>query len=88
MNRLNEWTDEDDDAPTQKFVHTSRGIAVVRSSPPQRDGLWDANDVARYLKVSRSWVYHRAEAGQLPHLRIGGLLRFDSEAVRVFAKKK
>jgi len=51
MNRLNEWTDEDDDAPTQKFVHTARGIAVVRSSPPQRDGLWDANDVARYLKV-------------------------------------
>lgn len=21
------------------------------------DGLWDANDVAAYLKVSRSWVY-------------------------------
>jgi excisionase family DNA binding protein len=88
MNRLNEWTDEDDDAPTQKFVHTARGIAVVRSTQHQRDGLWDANDVALYLKVSRSWVYHRAEAGQLPHLRIGGLLRFDPEAVRVFAKKK
>ena len=57
-------------------------------TPSQRDGLWDANDVALYLKVSRSWVYHRAEAGQLPHLRVGGLLRFDPEAVRVFAKKK
>jgi excisionase family DNA binding protein len=28
-------------------------------------------DVARYLKVSRSWVYQRAEAGQLPCVRVG-----------------
>jgi hypothetical protein len=36
-------------------------------------GLWDARDVASYLKASRSWVYHQAEAGQLPCLKIGGL---------------
>lgn len=48
--------------------------------------LWDANDVARYLKVSRSWVYQRAEAGLLPCLRLGGLLRFDPENVRAFAR--
>jgi excisionase family DNA binding protein len=47
--------------------------------------LWDANDVARYIKASRSWVYHQAEAGNLPHLRIGALLRFDPEAVKSFA---
>ncbi len=52
------------------------------------DRLWDANDVAKYLKVSRSWVYHRAEAGLLPHLRVGGLLRFDPATVRAFARKK
>lgn len=46
--------------------------------------LWDANDVARYLKTSRSWVYHQAEAGKLPHLRVGALLRFDPEAVKAF----
>ena len=45
------------------------------------DDLWDANDVARYIKASRSWVYHQAEAGKIPHLRIGALLRFDPEAV-------
>jgi excisionase family DNA binding protein len=46
------------------------------------DLLWDANDVARYLKASRSWVYHRAEAGVLPCVRLGGLLRFDPRAIR------
>jgi excisionase family DNA binding protein len=48
--------------------------------------LWDAGDVARYLKSSRSWVYHAAERGELPCLRIGGLLRFEPHAVRGFAR--
>jgi excisionase family DNA binding protein len=47
--------------------------------------LWDAGDVARYLKVSRSWVYHKAELGLLPCLRIGALLRFEPSKVREFA---
>ena len=47
--------------------------------------LWDANDVANFLKVSRSWVYQRAEAGLLPHLKVGGLLRFDPEEIRAYA---
>jgi excisionase family DNA binding protein len=54
--------------------------------PEDARGLWDANDVARYLKVSRSWVYQRAEAGLLPCLRLGGLLRFEQEKVRAFAR--
>jgi excisionase family DNA binding protein len=50
------------------------------------ESLWTANDVATFLRVSRSWVYHRAEAGELPCLRIGGLVRFDPEAIRAFAR--
>lgn len=66
------------------------GVFTVPSPPapePVRDEhrLWDANDVARYLRVSRSWVYHRAEAGLLPLRRVGGLLRFDPAAIRAFA---
>lgn len=49
------------------------------------ENLWDARDVARYLKASRSWVYQRAEAGLLPCFRIGGLLRFEPAAVRTWA---
>lgn len=53
----------------------------------ESDTLWDANDVARYLKVSRSWVYHRAEAGLLPYLRVGALLRFEPAAVRAHVRE-
>lgn len=48
--------------------------------------LWDANDVARYIGASRSWVYHQAEAGRLPCIRILGFLRFDPQAVRAFVQ--
>jgi len=47
--------------------------------------LWDVRDVAGYLKASVSWVYKAAERGDLPCIRIGGLLRFDAQAVRTFA---
>jgi excisionase family DNA binding protein len=55
---------------------------MLPSTPDNDDALWNARDVAQYLKVSRSWVYHRAEAGELPCLRIGALLRFVSNNVR------
>jgi len=47
--------------------------------------LWDVRDVARYVKASVSWVYKAAERGELPCIRVGGLLRFDPGAVRAFA---
>jgi excisionase family DNA binding protein len=72
----------DDDAPTGIFTRPS---AITPAPIGDDHRLWDANDVARYLKVSRSWVYHRAEAGLLPLRRVGGLLRFDPAAIRAFA---
>jgi excisionase family DNA binding protein len=47
--------------------------------------LWTWREVARALKVSRSWIYARAESGELPSLRIGGMLRFDPLAIQRFA---
>lgn len=71
----------DDDAPTQIFVRSTSPSPARRASLTL-DRLWDVKDVARYLKVSRSWVYHRAEAGLLPHRRVGGLLRFEPDKIR------
>ena len=46
--------------------------------------LWDANQAAKFMNVSRSWVYQRVEAGLLPHIRVGGLVRFDPAALKKF----
>jgi hypothetical protein len=67
--------DESDTRPTPVYaLHSS--------------GLWDARDVALYIKASRSWVYHQAEAGQLPCMRIGGLLRFDPEVIKRLVRSR
>jgi excisionase family DNA binding protein len=50
-------------------------------------GLWDPNDVAAHLKVSRSWVYKAADNGTLPVVRIGALLRFEPAAIRAFVER-
>lgn len=52
-----------------------------------QEQLWDAKDAAAFLKVSRSWVYQRAEAGLVPHVRIGALLRFEPAVIREFARQ-
>jgi len=49
--------------------------------------LWDVNDVAKYLKVSRSWVYQRVAAGLLPCTRIGALVRFRPSRIRALARE-
>ncbi len=60
--------------PAQESTHTT----TIR--------LWTADDVARFLSASRSWVYQRAEAGLLPCLRIGGLLRFEPKVIKAHAR--
>jgi excisionase family DNA binding protein len=48
--------------------------------------LWTVAEVAAYLRVSRSWVYHRAAAGLLPCMRVGALVRFDPETIRAYVQ--
>ena len=52
------------------------------------EGLWAVHDVAKYLNVSRSWVYHRVAAGEIPCMHIGALVRFEPDAIRAFALGK
>jgi len=66
------------------MAETKKREVAPRTAP--EGALWDAIDVAAYLKTSRSWVYQRAEAGLLPKLRVGGLLRFDPEAIKAWTR--
>jgi len=65
---------------------TMFGANPAEHDPAEQSRLWDANDVARFIGASRSWVYHQAEAGRLPCIRLLGFLRFDPQAVRAFVQ--
>ena len=50
----------------------------------QQDRLWVIEDVALYLGVPKSSVYKMTAAGStnpIPHLKIGGLLRFRKQEI-------
>jgi predicted DNA-binding transcriptional regulator AlpA len=64
-----------------KAKHDEKSINAQRLE----ENLWDADDVATFLKVSRSWVYQHAASGLLPKMKIRGLLRFDPRAIREWA---
>lgn len=59
---------------------------VLTELDADRQGLWNTKDVAAFLRVSRSWVYHQAEAGLLPCMRVGSLLRYEPDAIRRFVR--
>jgi excisionase family DNA binding protein len=52
------------------------------------EGLWTPQQVAEFLKVSRSWVYQKAEAGLIPVMRMPGssLLRFEPAKIQAYAR--
>ena len=58
---------------------------MIHLAPDGFETLWDARDVARYLKASRSWVYQKAESGLLPYVKVGGLVRFVPGRIREIA---
>lgn len=60
--------------------------ALVRSSLPPENELWDVRAAARFLRMSVSWVYKRVEDGTLPVARLNGFaLRFEPCVLREWA---
>jgi excisionase family DNA binding protein len=48
--------------------------------------LLTPDDVAAYLRVSKKSVYRLVSSDALPAVRIGGLLRFNRDAVRRYVE--
>ncbi|MCC6810923.1 MAG: helix-turn-helix domain-containing protein [Deltaproteobacteria bacterium] len=69
-------------SPTNK----TRRQHLINEPTGEQFPLWDAQQVAKFMNVSRSWVYQRVEAGLIPHLRLGGLVRFEPEAIKKFVR--
>ena len=56
--------------------------------------LLTVDEVAKLLKVSKSWVYEHTRSRatprseQLPHIKLGKCVRFDPAAIRAFLGRK
>ena len=61
-----------------------RRTASPHSLASNSDGLWTAQDVADYLRMSVSFVYKEVAAERLPHKKIGSRVRFVPSAVMAY----
>jgi len=52
------------------------------------ESLWDVASAARYLGMSKDWVYKQAARGVLPYRKIGGGLRFIPAEIRAWAESQ
>jgi excisionase family DNA binding protein len=59
---------------------------MSQQSSERDEPRWRVDDVASYLQCSKSRVYKGAEAGTLPCVRLDGLLRFDPDQIRAYAR--
>lgn len=51
------------------------------------NGCLTIAEVAAKLQVSKSWVYKKAKAGIIPHIRIGNMVRFVGKDVEAWIAK-
>ena len=57
-----------------------------RGGRREREWSRDVSDVAKFLRVSRSWVYQATASGVFPCIRLGALLRFEPASVRAWLR--
>jgi excisionase family DNA binding protein len=50
------------------------------------DDILDVGQLAKLLRVGRNAVYDAVGRGEIPHVRVGRLLRFHRRAIEVWLK--
>jgi excisionase family DNA binding protein len=58
------------------------------SMPSKSDnGYLTIDEVSKRIKVSRSWIYKKARAKIIPHVRIGAVIRFVEKDIEDWINK-
>ncbi len=52
------------------------------------DEMLTVQDLADYLRVKPIWVYQKTRKGEIPHLKIGKMLRFRRSTIEEWLKGK
>lgn len=51
------------------------------------ESLWTVAETAKYLNMSKSWVYRHTESGDIPHAKLGGVIRYSPARIRQYAEQ-
>jgi len=64
---------ESDHSPFNSRNLATDLVAIIEG----KRGAWSASELAELLGCSGKHIYALAKTGRMPHLRIGGMIRFD-----------
>jgi excisionase family DNA binding protein len=56
----------------------SKYIARIKKSDIE---LWDAEEVAKFMGVSKGHIYNLISRGEIPYFKLGRLVRFEKSIV-------
>ncbi len=59
----------------------------MNATKPEPEPLWTVEETARYLNMSRSWVYRHTESGEIPHAKFGRITRYSPERIRQYQEQ-
>lgn len=66
------------------FEAASDLVAIIEA----KRGAWSASELAELLGCSGKHIYALAKSGRMPHLRIGGMIRFDPRATAEWLRER
>lgn len=51
---------------------------------PNGNGYLRIPEAAKIMRVSKTWLYKKAKAGIIPHIRVGGIIRFTRKDIEIW----
>lgn len=58
------------------------------SSEANFEDLWSVKEATKFLGCKKTWLYLACERGEVPHVRLGAMIRFEPEVLRTWLKSK
>ena len=59
-------------------------VALIESRPE----AWSARELAKLIGCTGKHIYALAKSGRMPHLRIGGMVRFDPATTAAWLRER
>lgn len=57
-------------------------------SPSTETSLWDVHDVAKFTRLSETWVKRATAKGIIPSMKLGGSRRYDPDDIAAWLEKQ
>ena len=55
--------------------------AIRSQAPTQSNDIMGVPELCKYLDMSKRWVYDRVNDKSIPHMKIGGVLKFEKKDI-------